>query len=42
MVTETLAEKVISGYLTEEEANELAIKFLRTNPIELFNLPLQK
>lgn len=42
VIATVLAEKVISKYLTEDEANELAVKILRTNAIELFNLPLQK
>ncbi|MBN2409872.1 MAG: amidohydrolase family protein [Candidatus Aminicenantes bacterium] len=33
-----LTEKVLNGYFTEEEAIEYAIKILRTNSIEFFNL----
>ena len=42
VVAVVLAEKVISGYITEKEANELARKLLRTNAIDLFKLPLEK
>lgn len=33
-----LTEKVLNGYFTEEEAVEYALKILRTNSIEFFNL----
>jgi predicted TIM-barrel fold metal-dependent hydrolase len=42
MVAAVLAEKVLDGYLTEDDAHELARKFLRTNAIDLFKLPLRK
>jgi len=40
-VAAVLAEKVLIGYLTEPEAADLAVKFLRKNAIEIFRLPLK-
>jgi len=37
-VTRVLADKVEDGYLTEDEAVELAVKMLRTNPAEVYGL----
>jgi predicted TIM-barrel fold metal-dependent hydrolase len=42
VVTATLAEKVLSGYLTPADARELAVKFLRNNAIDLYRLKLPK
>lgn len=38
VVAETLTEKVIQGYMSEEEAVELARMILRRNAVELFGL----
>ncbi len=40
VVARVLADKVEDGYLTEDEALELAIRLLRTNPARLYNLDL--
>lgn len=42
VVTATLAEKVLGGYLTAADARELAVKFLRNNAIDLYRLKLSK
>ena len=39
-VAEVLAEKVLRGYLTEAEACELAVKLLRNNAIDIYQLKL--
>ena len=40
VVSRVLSAKVEDGYLTEDEAHELAIKLLRTNPAKLYHLDL--
>ena len=40
VVARVLSEKVSEGYLTEEEAINLAQRVLRDNPAALFKLPL--
>jgi uncharacterized protein len=40
VVAAALAEKVLEGYLTEKDARELAVKFLRENALTLYRLRL--
>jgi len=40
VVATVLAEKVLQGYLTEKDAGELAVKFLRDNALALYKLKL--
>ena len=40
-VAAVLAEKVLAGYFTEEDAVALAVKVLRQNAIHVYRLPLR-
>ena len=39
-VAAVLAEKVLTGYLIEQDAADLAVKFLRQNAVYVYRLPL--